>query len=250
MAGAERALADAYDVILAFDYENLNTPIEENARSLAERLDDVGLGAGHGKRFDIVAHSMGGLVSRYLIEYVGGVDVDRLVTLGTPNGGSPWPTVQKWATAGVAFAVNSLTAVAWPVQVLGSVLGLVEKVDTALDQMEPGSPFLKNLALGSDPEVPYHVIIGDRSLVEGAPAKGLLSRLWPGRVVSDVIDLAFFNHPNDLAVAVTSARSVPEGRRPAVEFHVIASDHVSFFSTPVSLRLLAELLADDAGVVR
>jgi hypothetical protein len=42
-------------------------------------------------------------------------------------------------------------AVAWPVQVLGSVLGLAEKVDTALDQMEPGSPFLKNLALGRDP---------------------------------------------------------------------------------------------------
>jgi hypothetical protein len=94
------------------------------------------------------------------------------------------------------------------------------------------------------------VIIGDRSLVAGAPAKGLLSRLWPGRLISEVIDLAFFNHPNDLAVAVTSGRSVPTGRTPAVEFHVIASDHVRFFSTPVSLAQLAELLSTETVVVR
>ena len=244
LAGNARPLIDQFDVILTFDYENLNTSIEDNAISLAQRLKKVGLAAGHDKQFDVVAHSMGGLVCRYMIEFVPGVGVDRLVTLGTPNGGSPWPTVQKWATAGVAFAVNSLTAVVWPVQVLGTLLGLVEEVDTALDQMEPGSAFLKNLAKGSDPRLPYHVIIGDRSLVDEARAAGLLARLAPSRIASELVDLAFLNKPNDLAVAVTSAQKLPGGRAPAADFHVVASDHVSFFSAQASLTKLAELLAD------
>ena len=60
-------------------------------------------GAGHGKTLDIAAHSMGGLVSRWFIEREGGNQiVRRLVMLGTPNGGSPWPQVVDWATVALA----------------------------------------------------------------------------------------------------------------------------------------------------
>lgn len=244
LSGAARPVGASYDVVLTFDYENLNTPIEENARSLVERLAAVGLSADHGKRMDVVAHSMGGLVSRYMIEFLDGPPVHRLVTLGTPNGGSPWPTVQKWATAAVGFAVNALTAVAWPVQLLGTVLGLVEKVDHALDQMEPRSAFLLRLGEGRDPSVPYDVIIGDRHLVDPVRGASLLSRLSPGNVASALVDLAFLNEPNDLAVSVASARQVQAGRDPAAEFHLVPSDHVSFFATDASLEKLAEVLLD------
>jgi len=59
-----------YDLILTFDYENLNEPIEKIAKTLNKRLKKYGLGENDGKQFDILAHSMGGLVSRYMIEQI------------------------------------------------------------------------------------------------------------------------------------------------------------------------------------
>jgi pimeloyl-ACP methyl ester carboxylesterase len=42
-----------------------------------------------GGRIDLVAHSLGGLVSRYYLQQLGGARrVDRLITLGTPHGGT------------------------------------------------------------------------------------------------------------------------------------------------------------------
>lgn len=52
-----------FDTVLAFDYENLNTPIEETARELKSRFEKAGLFNGKGRRLTIVAHSMGGLYS-------------------------------------------------------------------------------------------------------------------------------------------------------------------------------------------
>ena len=248
ISGAASPIGERYDVVLTFDYENLDTPIEENAASLQSMLQDVGLSAGHGKRLDIVAHSMGGLVARHLIELDGGVDVDRLITLGTPNGGSPWPTVQRWATAAVALAANGLIPVAWPVTALAALLGTVEKVDTALDQMQPESAFLAQLAGAPDPGTSYHVIVGNRSLVkpaEGAPdgrVGRLLGRLAPSRIGGDIVDLVFFNQPNDLAVSVQSASTIPGARQPAPQLHVVATDHVSFFEDPASLAVLADVV--------
>src|SRR5262249_54405765 len=91
-------IADRYDLVLTFDYENLNDPIQDTARALKERLEHAGIVPGTGKRLDVVAHSMGGLVARWFIEREGGDRVvRRLVMLGTPNGGSPWPGMVGWA---------------------------------------------------------------------------------------------------------------------------------------------------------
>ena len=150
-----QGLGGRYDLILTFDYENLHTSIEENARLLKERLIAAGLGPRHGKTLHI-AHSMGGLVSRWFIEREGGNEiVQHLVLLGTPNGGSPWPAVVDWAVAALSLGLNGLTAIAWPAKVLGSLVSVVEKIDVALDQMHPSSDFLKNLHASADPKVPY-----------------------------------------------------------------------------------------------
>ena len=62
----------------------------------AETEERLRIEAGHGKTIHIVAHSMGGLVSRYFIENLGGHEiVQHLIMLGTPNSGSPWPEVQR-----------------------------------------------------------------------------------------------------------------------------------------------------------
>ncbi len=108
-------VAGAYGAVLAFDYENLHTRIDETALMLQERLTAVGLGPGHGKTLDVVAHSMGGLVARWMIEHLDGARiVSHLVTLGAPNDGSPWPRVQDWAFTALTFRPEALASAFWP----------------------------------------------------------------------------------------------------------------------------------------
>ncbi len=166
-----RPLASLYDLILTFDYENLNTTIEENGRLLKERLEAVGLGAGHGKTLDIAAHSMGGLVSRWFIEREGGNQiVRRLVMLGTPNGGSPWPRVVDWATVALALGLNHLTAIAWPASVVGGLAAWMENPTVALNEMLPTSKVLAELKQSPDPGIPYVMLAGNTSIIPAAIA--------------------------------------------------------------------------------
>lgn len=78
-----------YDNIILYNYPTAD-PIDENAEGLrkaildAPRLDPS-------FQTDIIAHSMGGLVSRYTIEKLGLAPyVSNLIMLGTPNSGSPF----------------------------------------------------------------------------------------------------------------------------------------------------------------
>jgi Caspase domain/PGAP1-like protein len=239
-----------YQLLLAFDYENINTPIDETARDLKSRLATVGLGERHGKTLDVVAHSMGGLVTRWMIERENGdTIVNRLVTLGTPNGGSPWATLETWATTLLALGLNGLAGAFWPAGILAGLLAALEKVDVALDQMTPQSEFLTKLAASPDPHRPYQVIVGNRSLVASVAddqrerLARLLGRLSPRRAVDAAVTGAFLGQPNDLAVSVGSARNLVLDRTPAPVFHEIACDHMTFFSTMPGLIALAEALA-------
>ena len=92
MAAGVRAcgLDSQFDLVLAYDYENLATPIGETARLLKAQLEAVGLSDADDRHLTLLVHSMGGLVSRWFIEREGGHRlVDHLVMCGTPNNGSP-----------------------------------------------------------------------------------------------------------------------------------------------------------------
>ncbi len=65
--------------------------IDELGRGLAERL------RGERARTMIVAHSMGGLVSRAAMSHSGLEHVERVVLLGTPNTGSFAPVLARCA---------------------------------------------------------------------------------------------------------------------------------------------------------
>ena len=173
-------LATPYDLILTFGYDSINDGIIKNASDLKTVLEQVGLLAGHGKTLDVVAHSMGGLISRYFIEQLGGNNViNNLVMLGTPNAGSPWATVQTWATTAVAVGINLLGTVAWPIKAVASLVGLIEKIDTNLDDMQVGSEVLNKLKGSSDPGVPYVLICGDVLLdVQKRPLLERLVKSW------------------------------------------------------------------------
>jgi Caspase domain/Lecithin:cholesterol acyltransferase len=239
----EVPLKNNYDLILAFDYENLKTPIEDNARGLKKRLEEVGLGEGHGKTLHVVAHSMGGLVSRWFIEREGGNKiVERLVMLGTPNAGSPWPSVEDWATGMLTVGLNGLSSSHWTTAViakLGGILGAaLEHVDVALDQMNAKSKFLGELSKSQDPGIPYSIIAGNTSLLE---ADNLLQKLKLKGY--EALTKFLFSEPNDMAVGVSSVNSVEGGRNPKpITGEAVASDHVSYFRIKDSLEKLSNHL--------
>ena len=250
-------LADRYDLILTYDYENLKTPIDKIASYLKERLETVGLGMGHNKALHIVAHSMGGLVSRSLIETQGGnAMVQRLVMLGTPNGGAPWSRVEDMAFGALTLGLNGLTLAVWPAYALSllahaAIKGL-ETIDVTLEMMAPDSDFLKNLNKSPNPGIPYYIVAGNTSLIPtavpaNAPDQGVLARLLDKvkslRLGYKATAMAFFGLPNDLAVAVESISNVPEDRVVCVA--LVACDHLCYFSTLEGMTALAAAVAEE-----
>jgi pimeloyl-ACP methyl ester carboxylesterase len=249
--GQQRPLKELYDLVLTFDYENLNTTIEENARSLKQRLKDVGLGANHGKELHIVAHSTGGLVSRWLIEREGGNQiVQHLVMLGTPNAGSPWPAVQDMAFVLLGWGLNQIPQMVWPAKVVADLaaksLKFVEENDHALDQMQPDSEFFVAIANNPDPQVSYTIIAGDRSMpILQSPdrLRRLMAKLFTPALNLVIDGLVFGGEPNDIAVHLASIKSVKGDRTPQPKvLPNVACDHLTYFTTEAGLKALADAL--------
>lgn len=230
------------DLYLAFDYENLHTTIEKNAEGLRARLAAVGLTPGTGKDVVLVAHSMGGLVSRWYVEKLDGAKtVSHLILAGTPNAGSNWSTVEDWLTASFSLSINNLTSLTWPAAVTGALFMAVEKIDVSLDQMKPGSAFLTELNTpGTDPGIPYTIVAGNTSLA-GSADGGRVRRLLK-KVLHHTTSVAFLFQPNDIAVAVTSSESVAGARQPAPVKHQVACDHISYFNSEAGVNMLLSLL--------
>lgn len=251
------ALPDRYDLVLTFDYENLDTPIKKNGKHLFDKLSAAGFTADSGKTLDILAHSMGGLVSRSMIEQWGGnAFVSRLLTLGTPHSGTPWARVEDLALVGLTALINGITTVTWPLRVVSALVQAIEKFDTTLDNMNTGSAFLEELNAEKDPNIPYIAVAGDTSLVpevlvdsaeKPSRLRRLFKRLTGKRIRQDAATLiAFLGAANDIAVSVDSARAIPQERTPQpLILPPIASDHVSFFRSDVGLKTIADNLAQN-----
>jgi pimeloyl-ACP methyl ester carboxylesterase len=248
---------NVYDLVLAFDYENLNTSIADNARSLKQRLEAVGLGQGHGKTLHIVAHSMGGLVSRWFIEREGGKDiVNHLIMLGTPNNGSPWPNVVDFALPLLTVGLNGLAAVAWPVSAIGTLMhlagaataGAERQMTIALKEMQPNSTLVESLFSSQPPGIPYTVIAGNTSLIQPKdPATQAKITNLLQRVGKYVIEAPFMGIANDIAVTVNSITHLPE-RTPAPQMRQVACDHLTYFTNPIGLAALADAVSQALGL--
>jgi pimeloyl-ACP methyl ester carboxylesterase len=238
-----RMLADCCDLVLTFDYENLNTPIGENAALLLKKLNEVGFTEGHGKELIIIAHSMGGLVSRIMIEKCGGGPlVSRLIMLGTPNNGTPWADVRDLAGALATFAINGSALLQPWLFAISAVGRLVQGVQVTLKEMNAETGIYAELNKGKDPGVPYTIIAGDTRDISAsyAAASGLITRLLQ-RGVYDALDAVLFNEPNDIAVADRSITTL-EGTESWVSKPVLegaACDHLNYFVLPAVLQLLA-----------
>lgn len=236
---------EQYDLVLAFDYENLNTRIENTAEILGQQLEQVGLADGHDKTLHIIAHSMGGLVSRSFIEQKGGNRVVKhLIMLGTPNGGSEWSSVYELATLLLSVGLNFIPKffVAGPfVSLLTN--RAIERMSNTLRQMHiQNSELLPNLRDSSDPKCPYTIIAGDTQLDGGLnqKAENLLTALR--RRVLRGLEFPFRGQKNDIAVTVKSifSEEVFAGRNPAINFIApVACNHLVYFEDENGLNALA-----------
>ncbi|HHL19251.1 MAG TPA: hypothetical protein ENJ33_05905 [Thiothrix sp.] len=251
----ESFIRDHYDVVLCFDYENLSTPIEETARLFKAKLEAVGLAEGHGKHVHIVAHSMGGLVSRWMIEREGGNKlVDKLVMLGTPNNGSPWAgvkdkgiaVVSKWAYGSLTLILNGLTTIPVGGVAVAGMMKLINSMDDTLDQMGENSDFLQQLYQSPDPEIPYYLVAGatQKLMVNVNEEDGMFKKVMTVAMqrsklaAYDFLSDSLFAKQNDVAVNATSMKHIDEARTPALDVVDIVSDHMSYFTLEEGVEAL------------
>jgi pimeloyl-ACP methyl ester carboxylesterase len=225
-------LANNYDLALTFNYESINTPIEKTAEMLEAKLAEVGLKAGHGKQFHIVAHSMGGLVSRWFIERRSGKNVvNQLVMLGTPNAGSAIPALHDSFQTLFTMLINGvpfLSSWATPISWLGKA---VETAMVTVKEQIPNSPFFQQLNESPDAGVPYRIVVGNTQLMltPKKDVEGTFSKIYQhfkSRKMFAVSD-TFFGEANDMVVPDASIGSA--GLQKNVKIEVIPAHHFNYF---------------------
>lgn len=258
MAESMRFAQDlGYDLVLTCDYENLNTPINKTSEKLKETLTSIGIDAQYkqaGKKFTIVAHSMGGLVSRYFIERLGGNQiVSHLVMAGTPNGGSKLHTLKGAIDLGqtaVNYILNFATLgiyglVKKGIKIANTLWGTAKGVSTVddrgnkfsvtLDMMAPTSGFIaeiNNPHNGLISQVRYSIIAGNNA--EAKHEKSMLNKVG---------ETFYGEEDNDIAVATDAILNVPTKLDNALQASVVTAHHLNYFDQEESRDALKKILA-------
>ena len=210
-------------------------------------MGDFGLGANDGKIFDILAHSMGGLVSRYMIEFIRKGDnlVDNLFMFGTPNGGSVFGDIPAFRDKLTALLTVGLNYGKVWLGTVGIVLDYFNKfligtrvLTVTLTQMSTEGDFIDQL-VNSEVKVQtkYTIIAGDitdyQTLDDAFFSKLMDAILLKiGNVVND--------EPNDIAVMVEDIRAVPQEME-ALKYDVCCH-HMNYFEKGEGLRILKEVM--------
>jgi pimeloyl-ACP methyl ester carboxylesterase len=203
-----------FDAVLAYTYESLGTSNRDTAKALHDMLLKCEVDP---KTITVLAHSMGGLVSRWWIEQTGGAAlVKKLIQIGTPNGGSEIADLRKKLTGLLTLGLNG-----WPpLQPYKAILTFIGKgingsLLKTVAELQPDSEFLSTLNSGTEPDVPYFLVEGDTARLEADVEDN--DPLWKklraclrdrGKYVA--ADLLFFdNDPNDMIVKIESMRRLP-----------------------------------------
>lgn len=256
-----QCLHDEYDLVMGFDYENLNSRIQDIAQALKQALLDVGITTDAGKQVDIVAHSMGGLVSRWFIEREGGdAMIRKLVMVGTPNGGSPYANVKEhgynlmktWAYSNLVIALNGLIPAYASGAVVGGLVKLLDSVDNTLDQMSPDSDFIQEIHHSQRPPIPYALIAGHTNTLELAESNSnfRIARLFDHlkqRAKLKAYDLLtdkLFKETNDVAVSFTSMTQFNPQWQDEVAVEQVGCDHLSYFGDEVAISCIKSILTE------
>lgn len=243
MAVGARAcgLDQKFDLVLSYDYENLNTPIEDTARELKAQLAEAGLHEDDGRHLTLLVHSMGGLVSRWFIEREGGHRiVDHLVMCGTPNNGSPFGKVddaRQILNVLTGLAANYVpTLLPFSAAIL-FLLNRSKKVTLTLMQMNPDSDFIQTLNSSPDPGIPYTILAGDVDAYE-EPTDALFARLVAKMGQGLIFDALFSKQANDIAVSIASITGVGAARAQVPASRHVACHHLNYFVSTAGQQAL------------
>ena len=232
-AGLDGYNPNQYEVVLTYDYETLNTKIEETGTLLEERLQSIGITEGCGKTFEIIAHSMGCLVSRYFVEKLSGKKtVTRLMLFGAPNSGSELSDLRGMVTNLLTIAVNGavfLKPYILPLSILGKFLN---KMMVTIDELNPKSDFITDLNSQPDTGIHYILTAGNTNLIkkEESPHEfAFYQKVFHSLQKNGIYAAAdwWFHDNNDLAVKVQSVFSV--GNQKNIQKVEIPCDHFCFF---------------------
>lgn len=236
------------DFILTYDYESLATPIETTAAKLHKRLDEAGFGKADFPALTVVAHSMGGLITRHLLEVdKKGSFIQHLIMLGTPNDGSEVAGLRDQVYGLITDALNAGGVMKLSIAGLAYVLNLfgANPVQT-LGQLTPGSPVLKLLGRNPAPPIPYSLISGNISKITEEVAAGnpFLERLVDhikGKAVYPLLSkFVFKDNHHDMAVTVDSMATIPGfDREKRIE---VGCDHVGYFDSGECMSVLKGLI--------
>lgn len=258
-----------YDLVLGFEHPTLSAPTTENARILADELEQMQLPKG--ATIDAVAFSRGGLVLRGLFEQELKARGDRLpivpgkaVFVGCTNGGTHLADSRNWgaltdlyttlalstagATAGVPVLGAASTFAATAVPVIGrlvqslAIAAVQDNYVPGLASMLPDGDVVRALNVGAGKKAApgYYAITANYNPgVEGqANSNGALKAL--NQIADDL-----FVAENDLVVDTKLMTTFwPKMQTGAVEAFGDTHDvfHTSYFASPRVARKTAEWL--------
>ncbi|MDQ3015970.1 MAG: alpha/beta hydrolase, partial [Bacteroidota bacterium] len=229
---------DQYDLVLVYDYESLNTPLDDTARHLKSTLSDFGFGQDE-KRITIISHSIGGLIARWMIEQEGGnAFIDHCILVGTPNNGSMYGRIDsyvKWAQTILDLAINFIPKVVPFSGLLLKFLKTATDLSGSLAQIDPESDFVNKLNSSKDPGIRYSVLSGDAAGID------IENNGFSGFIKTSQQRLGKYmngNEPNDLFAPVRSlqCKELWEGRQGVTIPDPVANYHFGYFLTPGGTR--------------
>lgn len=246
------ALAKDFPVMLSYDYENLSTKISDTAKELRKIFDKIGAGSDGIPRLTIIAHSMGGLVSRWCIEKEGGDKyVEKFIMAGTPNSGSEWSAAGDKIIKGAGFllshAMNSIGPVKYAISGIGFLLKKFHDPQTALNDMGLDADFIKKLNdSATAAHIDYYLVGSDTNLYrEYSGEDHFLSKVkfWlMDKVVFPGLDQVLFKKlPNDMAVTVDSMKKIKTFDAEK-NMKILPGDHISYFTEEPTRKTILTLL--------
>lgn len=237
------------DYLLTYDYENLSTPVATTAALLDKALKDAWMGQPGMPELTIVAHSMGGLVARWLTEKVKDTGyIKKLILVGSPCSGSEMAGLSGTATDLLTQALNITGPVKYAITGLAYLLKHLKlNPGTTLKELSPGSPLLQDLALSPmKPGVEYHIIAGNTALLENYSGDDFFLRKVAAVVTKKVVypglSFALYDkEANDMAVTLKSMFAIPALDK-GTQVQEVASNHLSYFREPASMNALMNLI--------
>lgn len=250
-----------YDLVLGFDYESLNTSVQETARILKQQLQALGLDKEHGKQLDVVAIDLGGLMIRWMIEEEDCDDgrINQLVLVGVPNAGTPWASLKEqgmtvfkgWAYGSLTLMLNNLTVVPVGSVAVAGMMKLLNAVDNTLDQMAETSELLGSLSSNASTATKYFSIIGNTEnlMIElNGTDKSGFARIFEYLMkrsklaVFDFLTEKLFKQANDFAFSQESMKALPAGFDEEQNGIILACDHFSYFHDATVVNKMISVL--------